>query len=118
MMVKLDVGQSLWINGSSFYKQDPRVDEYIIEKINSKSVYVKKKNGDFQLRLDKKTLTCSELPFFYKAYLSASQYWLTIERAKLKEELLVKINSKLKALSLEQLQEIDKYVDEKKVMKV
>ncbi|MBD8836274.1 hypothetical protein IFU39_00375 [Paenibacillus sp. CFBP 13594] len=108
---ELEIGQSLWINSSSFYKTEPGVDEYIIEKINKTSVYVMRKGGSYLLRLDRKTLTASEMPFFYKAYLSGSQYWLTVERAKQKEELLKSLSSRLKLMSLKELQEFKEQVD-------
>jgi|GEM_PF-7046353 len=115
---ELEIGQSLWINSSSFYKTEPGVDEYIIEKINKTSVYATKKGGSYLLRLDKKTLTASEMPFFYKAYLSASQYWLAVERAKQKEELLKSLNTKLKLMSLEKLEELEVHINEKISVKV
>lgn len=118
-MKNIEVGQTLYVNISGFLYKEPNLKEYVVEKVNTSSVYVNREGGKRPLRLDKRTLTNNkDVLGHYKAYVSANEYWDKINRVNERRDLAASVKEKVGRMSLEQLKEVDTLINKLKSVKV
>jgi len=118
-MKNIEVGQTLYVNISGFLYKEANLKEYIVQKVNTSSVYVAQEGDKHPLRLDKRTLTNNNgVLGHYKAYINADDYWNKINRVNERRDLATNIKEKITRLNLEQSKEVEAFINNQKSVKV
>lgn len=112
----IEVGQTVYVNVQfAFVNQAPKLSEYIVTKVNTKSFYASKKGlvltNDYEVRFDKKTMQSCSFELTYKAYLTKEEYWDMIELGKERESLRKEIAQAINGLGIEKLREIKNLIN-------
>lgn len=108
----IEVGQTVYVNVKlDFVNQAPKLSEYIVTKVNTKSFYASKKGDDYEVRFDKKTMQSRSFGIIYKAYLTKEEYWDMIELGKERESLRKEIAQAINGLGIEKLREIKNLIN-------
>jgi len=118
-MKNIEVGQTLYVNISGFLYKEANLKEYIVQKVNTSSVYVSQEGDKHPIRLDKRTLTNNNgVLGHYKAFINPNEYWDRVNRANERRDLVVSLREKVGSLSLEKLKEIEAMINKQKSVKV
>lgn len=104
---ELQVGQTIYIESVGWLNREQReLKPYEVTKINSKSIYAKSKESNYEQRFDKKTWASKGSLSTDYIWLSPEDYWNSVKRNEDKIALRSRIASELSNLPLEQLQNI------------
>lgn len=117
-MRNIEVGQTLYVNISGFLYKETNLKEYIVQKVNTSSVYVAQEGDKHPIRLNKRTLTNDNgVLGHYKAFISPNEYWDKVNRTNEHRDLVDNLRDKVGSLSLEQLKEIETLINKQKSLK-
>jgi hypothetical protein len=104
---ELQVGQTIYIESVGWLNKEPSEPRpYEITKINSKSIYAKSKDRNFEQRFNKSDWTAKSSLSTDYIWLSPEDYWNSVKRNEDKKALRSRIAGELSNLSLEQLQAV------------
>lgn len=109
--VELEVGQTLYIHARWTFQVSDNLREYVITNIDDTNIDVSEKNGNYEMRLIRKTLSKPGIDISYQAYLTAEEYWDGVNRKKKTKELRKKVTKYLQSLDLEELTAIEKQIE-------
>ncbi|HDR7669583.1 TPA: hypothetical protein QCX97_003469 [Bacillus wiedmannii] len=106
-MREIEVGQIVYVHVSNmFYRSEPKLMEYIVSKVNTRSFYAHRKDSDYERRFDKRKMTHESLGEIYRAYLTEKEYWDMVDRRKESVELRKKLKEQIDSMPLEKLREL------------
>ncbi len=109
---ELQVGQTIYVESTGWLNQEARDPKpYEVTSINSKSIYAKDIDNNYELRFDKKTWTAKSSLSTDYIWLSPEDYWNSVKRMEDKKALRSRIAGELSNLSLEQLQDVAKLLN-------
>lgn len=113
IMKNIEVGQVLYVvTREMFLSGDAEIEEFEVSKVNTASVYVKKKNSGFEIRLNRKSLIGrSMLGGYYKGYLDRDTYIKEVEDRETIKSLKCSIKLLIDDMSLDQLNMINSYCE-------
>ncbi|QTR83177.1 hypothetical protein JC777_00900 [Bacillus cytotoxicus] len=111
-MNEIEVGQIVYVHVSNmFYSSEPKLIEYIVSKVNTRSFYAHRKDSDYERRFDKRKMTHESLGEVYRAYLTEKEYWDMVDRRKESIELRKELKKQIDIMSLEKLHELKKHIN-------
>src|SRR4051794_37077256 len=103
-MNDIEVGKTVYVQVSNmFYNSEPKLSEYIVTKVNTRSFYAHRKTSDFERRFDKRKMTHESLGEVYRAYLTEKEYWYMVERGKEKVRLRKELQDTINKMPLIEL---------------
>jgi hypothetical protein len=106
-MNDIEVGQAVYVHVSNmFYNSEPKLSEYIVTKVNTRSFYAHRKYSDYEIRFDKRKMTHESLGEVYRAYLTEKEYWDMVERGKEKVQLRKELQDTINKMSLIELRKL------------
>lgn len=106
-MNKIEVGQIVYVHVSNmFYSSEPKLIEYIVSKVNTRSFYAHRKGSDYESRFDKRKMTHESLGDVYRAYLTEKEYWEMVERGKERVQLRKELKETVDKMSLIELRKL------------
>ncbi|MCU5431302.1 beta barrel domain-containing protein [Bacillus cereus group sp. MYBK163-2] len=110
-MDEIEVGQIVYVHVSNmFYNSEPKLIEYIVSKVNTRSFYAHRKGSDYKRRFDKRKMTHESLGAIYRAYLTEKEYWDIVNRRKESAELRKELKEQIDSMSLEKLRELKEQI--------
>ncbi len=106
-MNEIEVGQIVYVHVSNmFYRSEPKLIEYIVSKVNTRSFYAHRKDSDYERRFDKRKMTHESLGDVYRAYLTEKEYWEMVERGKERVQLRKELKETVDKMSLIELRKL------------
>jgi hypothetical protein len=109
----IEVGQTIYVNiRNMFLRSEPKLEEYVVTKVNTKSFYARPKDSSYEIRFNRKTMkSTSSLGDCYTAYINPNEYWDKVKLEKEKLLLRTEITKSLNELSIEKLRQIKAIID-------
>lgn len=111
---ELHVGQTIYVEITSWWSSSKPTEpkEFIVTKVNTRSIYARPKDSSFEYRFDKNTWRHDTgIGDMYYIWLSPDDYWSAVKRMEDKKALRSRIASELSSLSLKKLQEVANLLD-------
>lgn len=106
----IEVGEKIYVNQHGYgMNPEPNLEEYLVTKVNTSSIYAETLDTKFTVRFDRKDLTArNRLGTYYKAYLYKNEYWDRIERHAEMDRITESMTQEVRRMSYAELKELEK----------